>query len=530
MADHLCETCEAPTTPDAARCEVCVGFDAVGAAVPAGVEARAFLCQVCGAPGCVLPGQPPPGCAVCGKEIELAPRNIAFQPVPVQHDPGWSLRAEGRRQRLKSQQHGRKGSFYDLTAVPPGLEELHQAGTHDAKVGALLARAFADARKALPSQRARVDGGGYREHAGQLTAPPMLQKTLIWIASRAVSLYAHLKAPTRARPFVEQALVLVSDPGLRNLALCQLAGLARGAGAFNEAEQWLGACAPEPVDVELDSAWRVIRCHLLADRGSWAAVTETLGASIDDIPASLQHYVAMGLLRIASHENQSRMDSADKEFLRLNEIALDADIEDCLLREPRLDICRDVIRRYRDELVRKEAEHRKAELRLGLIAGAAGIAALLLCPLIVWSGRSTTLSCDRPEPPSASSQPQCTIMRSIAGSEVERLDVQDLRGAEVLESGSSNKRNYTIELTHGRGKMELTPSSCQRCGGETRGRAQRINAYLKDPAVRSLRETSSDLGATLLGVVMGFGALGLLAYALLKVAHSLTGRPSSSSD
>jgi hypothetical protein len=499
--------------------------------VPVGVDARAFLCQQCGAPGFILCGDPPPMCAVCGKAVELAPRNFSIPSLPTGPDPEWSLAAGGRQQRLKSQEHARKGSFYDLSAVPAGMQELHQAGTRDAKVGALLARAFADARKALPSCRARADaGGGYREHAGQSAAPPLLQKTLVWIASRATALYANLNEAARARPWVEQALDVVSDPALRNLALIQLSTTARRAGAIDAAEQWLGACAPQPVDVEVDSAWRVQRCLLLADRDGWQEVTQTLGESMDDVPASLGHYVMMRLLRIASHEAQSRMDFADREFLRLNEIAIDADVEDCLQREPRLAPCREVIQRWRDELERKEGERRRAETRFGLIAGSVGIMALLLSPFLLWTGRSTLLSCWRPEPHAAASRPQCAISRFVLGSRVEQIDVDNLREANVVTGGTGSKRHYQIKLQHRQGVVMLTPGSCQSCRQQSEDRAQRINQFIKSSTLFSLREESSNLPTTLFGVILGFGALGLIAYGFLKALVALTGRPSSSSD
>ena len=94
----------------------------------------------------------------------------------------------------------------------------------------------------------------------------------------------------RQRAILESAIEVMTMPLYRQALRCTLARSAARAGDVQAAREWLVHCNPRPLDVYMDSAYRVARAAVESSRGNFGEVMTLLGSAPGQIPmaAALQ--------------------------------------------------------------------------------------------------------------------------------------------------------------------------------------------------------------------------------------------------
>lgn len=105
--------------------------------------------------------------------------------------------------------------------------------------------------------------------------------------------------PRQRRAVLETAIELVSDEGHRHILRCLLARYAVGAGEPDAAEAWLALCNPRPLDLRMDTAYRLAAATLATARRDHDAVLAILG---EDTPLADAHALDCTLLQIHALE------------------------------------------------------------------------------------------------------------------------------------------------------------------------------------------------------------------------------------
>lgn len=116
------------------------------------------------------------------------------------------------------------------------------------------------------------------------------------------------------RATLETAVEVLPDPGHRHVLRCMLAQLAALAGGADAAEQWLAPCDRRPLDLLMDSAYRVAASSLASIRGDHTAVLEALGHTANDVPLARASTAAATYLRCDALERLGDLDSARNEL------------------------------------------------------------------------------------------------------------------------------------------------------------------------------------------------------------------------
>ena len=234
-------------------------------------ETRILACSGCGAPLEALVHGGTVSCRYCGATNLLAPR-VERAALPA--EPAAPISEAERLSRLASQ--------VDAPAsTPASLEGLLDEG------GDIPAWKIDEAVSVWQSARVEVaEVGGY-EAAERLLALTIL------LAGH----YAHRGEPLRQRAMFESALEVFQLPRHVQIVRGHLARCAVSAGELDAADRWLAPCDPRSDDLQTDSAYRLSRALIDTARDDAAAVLTVLGAPGAEVPALVEHAVALGLLR-----------------------------------------------------------------------------------------------------------------------------------------------------------------------------------------------------------------------------------------
>lgn len=109
------------------------------------------------------------------------------------------------------------------------------------------------------------------------------------------------------RAFLETAIELLPDDGHRHILRCHLARLAVGAGEPEAAEEWLAACHPRPLELHMDTAYRLAVATLATAREDYQGVLAVLG---EDTPLVGVHVIDCALLRVHALDRVGRREEA----------------------------------------------------------------------------------------------------------------------------------------------------------------------------------------------------------------------------
>lgn len=125
----------------------------------------------------------------------------------------------------------------------------------------------------------------------------------------------------RARATLETAIEVLPDARHRHVLRCLLAELAARAGDVPAAEAWLRVVHPKPVDLLMDTAYRLAAATLAITQGHFRGATEQLGMASGDVPLADRHELSADLLRIHATAELGD-DAAAAQQMRTNVDAL----------------------------------------------------------------------------------------------------------------------------------------------------------------------------------------------------------------
>lgn len=263
---------------------------------------RILMCASCGGPveGALAGGSV--RCSYCGAENVLAPRDdredlaAAAQPLAMSE-----MERVGRLREQKA--------LEEYVEVPASLAEL---------VGD-------DGR--LRSDRVDFAKRRWLVVRGEATrAPSFSTSERLLLLSTWVAPFCQQH---EQRAVLETAIELVSDEGHRYTLRCLLARYAAGAGEPSAAEEWLALCHPRPLELRMDSAYRLASATLATVRRDPEVALSTLAA---EIPLSADFEVDGALLRIHALGALGRRDDALAECARLTTSAGDEAVMTALSR------------------------------------------------------------------------------------------------------------------------------------------------------------------------------------------------------
>ncbi|HJL16978.1 MAG TPA: hypothetical protein RMH99_15035 [Sandaracinaceae bacterium LLY-WYZ-13_1] len=120
--------------------------------------------------------------------------------------------------------------------------------------------------------------------------------------------------PREARAVLETGVELLSDEGHRHILRCLLAREAVGGGDPDAAEAWLAACHPRPLELRMDSAYRLATAALATARSDHQGVLTILG---EDTPLAADFALDCAVLRIHGLDAVGREERAVTELEEL---------------------------------------------------------------------------------------------------------------------------------------------------------------------------------------------------------------------
>ncbi|MBW2454517.1 MAG: hypothetical protein JRI68_08400 [Deltaproteobacteria bacterium] len=486
-----CATCGAPSYDNQNRCPTCIGSEAFADALDATQAIRTQICSQCAAPVVVPKEGATLACPCCGQSVSI--RRLSFERLQVPWPEGSRGGQDDRAALFRAALRSLDRCPYELSLpeVIAGRDLVARGTLHD------LHEAFRAACQPLQARAQRRHGGGaYRQAADALPELAEAEHEVCSIAHWALELSGIGQRWLRARPLLEQAYELCSDPGFRQLMLCDLARLAEEVGRLEAAEQWLSGCDPKPPQIDLASTTRYRRARLAARRGQWDEVLQAAGHDLDGLPITRALQIPMGLLRVAAFERLAQADQADQAMKALADVHLVADIAEALGRADLLAPARAAWERLRARWEIEDQRKRRTAIVKGLALVGVGFAAILGSAALLWNGRMSTLECERPRaepaattseqrPTEATAAPSCHVHESLIGKRVDSYPVEGLRSAIVNTSGRDTKKKWSVVvLMTEQGSRELC--GCTNCEAALKGLAMRINHYLGDADKRRL--------------------------------------------
>ncbi len=534
-----CTACGAPALTGRERCLLCEAMTVMGdRSDPSGQELRELVAahRKTSAAGRNIGHN---------EQAQISGRSVPRIRVPWP-DEFEAEPAEGksRVQRLWTQLRSGHRSIYDLTKPPAGCRSIAVLDSAQKSTYVQLLVAFVNTAKRLRAhQKAPGAGGVYRQAAQQSTSQQDAAHELCWLAHYAVILDTDRELRLLPRPLLEHAYELLSDPGWRQVLLCELASLATADGDLDDAERWLAQCDPEPPWLELDSLWRLRSAAVHARRRHWARVLETLGESHEKLPVALPQQVAIGLYRVAALEGQQRCDDADRQLTALVDTHLVVDIKAAMAEDHGLAPAKKTWQlletRWEDEARRIR---RKRQLR-GLVFVIVGVVLAPLAVLLFFNSTENRLVCDAdpalleaggekspaagpsssssPSAPAANQKegsqptkaPRCVIIKTLVGTPREQSTLTGLLGAQITLQRSQKSTTSSLVLTTDHGPFTL--GSCTDCQAEVRQKVDAINRFIRQP--RRARLTVQAPGTNLgpfVGVAGMLLGLGLIAFGI----------------
>lgn len=242
---------------------------------------RILACQGCGAPLEAAVGGGSFTCTYCGAVNRLAARDERRDLERAREAP--AISESERYSRLREQERAGEALPASIAALVSLDGTLEAESVERAKREWLAARAEVEAAASFPVQERFF-------HLTVLLAPHFAER-----ARRAV---------------LETAAEVLSDERHRHVLRCLLATYAAREGDTRAAEEWLSACNPRPVDLAMDSSYRLAAATVATVRGDHARTLAILGARADDIPVTSRDRLACALLRIDALERLERDEEA----------------------------------------------------------------------------------------------------------------------------------------------------------------------------------------------------------------------------
>lgn len=397
---------------------------------------RILTCASCGGPieGALAGGVV--RCSYCGAENGFAPRDerealtAAAQPLTMSE-----MERVGRlREQKASEAHAE---------VPPSLSELVD-----------------------PEGRPRVDRMDFAKRRwlvvrGDATRAPTFatSEQLLLLTTWIVP----CGKPGAERAILETAIELVSDDGHRYILRCLLARYAAAAGELDAAEEWLALCHPRPLELRMDTAYRLAAATLAMVRDDLEAVLSTLA---EGTPLSADFEVDCALLRIHALDLLGRRDDALAECARLTASEGQKGVIAALRRAVPAgvgtEVCFDAFERDKEaEVAELERRLRDGDLakRAALRTGEAHVPwpvsvsfVVAGAPLVVWLflfvGTGETGNWN---PGPLSNQPDAVVIPALV---VAVLAAVAILGAGFLFARSSGRARVRAEIEGARAELE----------------------------------------------------------------------------
>lgn len=269
---------------------------------------RVLLCRQCGAPLAASPEGGEATCDYCGavsvhsrrsdERVRLTDPTLQAEPDPDRRE---RLRMDSLVQQMET--YDEEKNPYAYYGTPAGLEHLDLEYT-DPALPAIASEAF---RKAVAD--CEESGGGLKH-----------QRIVFWTALKLKNMWTIRNEPGNARPVIETASEVLTDPGYRQMMFCKMADLARRADDLEAAQAWLSRCDPRPPLLDLDSDYRTTAASIAIRLGQWQRVLELVGRERGDVPFEPSSVALLQLQRVEALENLGERGDAERELAWLLEI------------------------------------------------------------------------------------------------------------------------------------------------------------------------------------------------------------------
>lgn len=248
-------------------------------------ETRVLTCASCGAPleAAISGGEV--RCGYCSAVNQVLRRDESADLERARQDTGVS---EGERfARLREQDR-------QAPALPESLLPLVVDGS-------------------LPEERVPEARQQWLAARGQLAATPSFP-----VAERlfhlTVMIEPWLTKEMERRALLETAVELLPDEGHRHILRSLLARQAARVGDVSAAEQWLAPCNPRPLDLSMDTAYRLASSVLAVARNEPRKVVEQLGMAAGDVPIDNREELLALALRLDAADKVGSGAAADTEL------------------------------------------------------------------------------------------------------------------------------------------------------------------------------------------------------------------------
>ena len=265
-------------------------------------DLRVLVCRQCGAPVTATRDGGEVTCEYCGAVSVLARRSderVRLTDPTLQAEPDPDRREALRMESLVRQMetYDEQRNPYAYYGTPEELEHL-DLEYMDPALPAIATEAI---RKVVADCE---ESGGDMKH----------QRLVFWVALKLKNMWVMRNEPRNARPVIETASEILTDPGYRQLMFCKMADLARKDEDLDAAEVWLERCDPRPPLLDLDSDYRTTAAAIAIRRGRWDRVLELVGREHGDVPFEPSSVALFQLQRVEALENLGEPAAAEEEL------------------------------------------------------------------------------------------------------------------------------------------------------------------------------------------------------------------------
>jgi hypothetical protein len=250
-------------------------------------ELRLAMCANCGAPLEVAVDGGMTKCGYCHQVNRLDRRDESRDRTEAQQAQAQPLSESARMEMLRAQDNV-------PLVPPPDLARLLLAG-------AIPPAGVQPALAEWVATRNRVQHG----------APFVEQERLFHLTL----LLAPGLSDRHERALLENAVEILPDSRHRQVLRCRLAHKAVLAGDHDAARDWLEPCNPRPVDLRMDTAYRLASSYLATAQREWPKVLALLGHRPDDVPIADGHDTEAAVLRANAMEKSGNPQAAGDYLL-----------------------------------------------------------------------------------------------------------------------------------------------------------------------------------------------------------------------
>ena len=118
----------------------------------------------------------------------------------------------------------------------------------------------------------------------------------------------------QVRAILESALDLTTNPRFRQLLRCMLARNAAWSGDIDAAQRWLALCNSRPLELYMDSAYRLSLAAIHTAKGDYQQVFELLGAQPRMLPIAASYEDLSDLYRANALEKTGQLEAAVQQI------------------------------------------------------------------------------------------------------------------------------------------------------------------------------------------------------------------------